>query len=440
MQPFNYDYSQTLTYKVFMARKPDQVLITIEQAFDVIRQIHRMSAGMPQVVYLVGWQYDGHDSKYPSWAAGNDRLKRAGDRDMIQSIRWLIGAAKEYSAAVSLHINMDDAYPNSPLWDEYIARDLIVRKPDGTLLEAGVWDGEMSYHVCKPREWATGLGQRRIDELLNLIPELRTSGTIHIDAFRPQDEMSYAGVTYDHELQTVRDILTYWRKNNIDVTTEFLASHELVGWHPMVYHLNACEQTRLQYPPNLLCGGGPAWNMRWKTLRDKPQWIGSFTAPEAGCRYEEAWGVSVDSDVRSSTDMQPFAEMFFTRTPIWHFLNRHRAESFTQTRQTYTVRFADDVISEVRTADRHHTVRHGDRLLVDGGSYFLPAEWHDGAWIAYSRSGGRSTWRKPTGWGAEAKVRRLWPASDAEPIALRTSGDQITIDLAAGEAVLVQAA
>jgi len=79
-----------------------------------------------------------------------------------ESLLWLMQESKKYNAIVSVHVNMDDAYENSPLWEEYVAKDLLRRNADGSLLRAGIWDGKQSYHVSKPREWECGLSQKRI--------------------------------------------------------------------------------------------------------------------------------------------------------------------------------------------------------------------------------------------------------------------------------------
>lgn len=436
---YTHNYAQTLTYKILNARKPDRVFSTFEQSLDLIRAVHRLTAGIPQIVYLVGWQHDGHDSKYPSWDVVNPRLKSERDADALTSLRRLMAEARQFNATVSLHINMDDAYPNSPLWDEYVARDLIVRRPDGSLAEGAVWDGEVSYHICKPREWAAGLAQRRIDRLLDMLP-IREAGTIHIDAFRPQESMAHAGVTYEQELQTVKDVVGRFREHGVDVTTEFLGGHELVGCFPMVWHLNASEQTRLAYPPTVLCGGGSAWNRRRASLRTKHAWCGGFTTPESGCLYEEAWGHSIDRDLHNAADLPAFAADFYSRTVPWHFLNRHRAIAFHQTLDRYTVEFEDGVTSEVRTADHHLTIRQGDRVLVDGGDLFCPAPWSGDAWIAYSAGGGRCAWPLPAAWcGAkEVTLTRLWPQEESPKRVLRADGCRIELELRPSEAVLVQ--
>ena len=48
--------------------------------------------------------------------------------------------ACRYNTTVSLHINMNDAYENSPLWHDYEEMGVITGK-------GGIWDGEQSYLI-----------------------------------------------------------------------------------------------------------------------------------------------------------------------------------------------------------------------------------------------------------------------------------------------------
>lgn len=419
--------------------KPDSLICGIDQALGIIGDVHRMTMGLKQIVYLVGWQHDGHDSQYPSWGLVNPRLKRPQDHDAAEGLRWLMAQAKAHNAVVSLHANMDDAYPNSPLWDEYIQKKLIVTRPDGSLHQGDVWGGEVSYHVCKPLEWAAGLGQRRIDRLLEMLP-IRDAGTIHIDAFRPQSESLHRGISYEDELKTVKGIIAYWRSYGIDVTCEFLSSVELIGDLPMVYHLNMDEASRLKYPAGLICGGDDAWNRRHAILHESPGWPGSFCVPQAGCLYEEAWGRSLAMDLRGSQDYPLFTEKFHLATLPWLYMNRHRPIRHTHTRDEYRVEFSGGLVSSVRTADRHLTVRHGDRVLADGTNLFFPAFWTKDTWLAYSKTGGRMLWSLPEGWN-DAKAIALYRRGESSGRRADISSDgALILDLMPGESVSVQAA
>lgn len=56
----------------------------------MVKRVHHLTCGTPQIVLLTGWQFEGHDSKYPSWAEVNHHLKRDCDETALDSLRWLI--------------------------------------------------------------------------------------------------------------------------------------------------------------------------------------------------------------------------------------------------------------------------------------------------------------------------------------------------------------
>lgn len=110
-QPWLIDYDRTLVMKIFLASKADggmgcTVHLNFEEALDVIRRLDVITCGVPKVVYLVGWQFNGHDSKYPALSEVNARLKWKDDATAVESLRWLIRAGRRYNTTISLHINM----------------------------------------------------------------------------------------------------------------------------------------------------------------------------------------------------------------------------------------------------------------------------------------------------------------------------------------------
>ena len=217
-------YHKTLMLKVFLSepgavkgegrqRKlrdqgDSKVDLTFEQALEVIRKIDQLTLGIPKIIYLVGWQYDGHDSKYPAWGEVNEKLKRPQDKTALESMQWLMNEAFHYNTTVSVHINMIDAYDDSPLWDVYVANNIIARNTDGSL-RSGEWGWPISY----TQEWNTGYAQKRIDGICEMIP-LAKAGTVHIDAFHSWAPFTpdrspispYLGFTAEQETTTQEKI------------------------------------------------------------------------------------------------------------------------------------------------------------------------------------------------------------------------------------------
>ncbi len=276
---WKHKYHQTLVMKLFLSqalfddqfkRKDNgksEVFCTIENALDIIQKVDNLTLGIPKIIYLVGWQYNGHDSKYPAWFEGNERLKRPQDSNTLESIKWLMKEAKKYNTTVSLHINMFDAYEDSPLWEEYMRQNIIAKNKDGSLR-----GGEWGYPISYAREWETGFAQRRIDSLCALLP-IQEAGTIHIDAFhswapigekgpgeRPfiQGPISpYLNFTVADETEAQRNIFKYWASKGIDVTSEgvkFLRETAFEGYQPMAWWIDFMPEDYMNWPASFYTG------------------------------------------------------------------------------------------------------------------------------------------------------------------------------------------
>ena len=278
------------------------------------------------------------------------------------------------------------------------------------------------------REWESGYAKKRIDGILRLLPFLRENGTVHIDAF--------GMIGGDAKLrQAVYGILDYWRQQGVDVTTEYF-DPESVGRVPMVYHLNLSEENRLKYPPNVICGGGDGFNQRMAKQPDS-SWKNT---PQAGCLYEEAWGISNDRDLRGKGSVtKGVVGTLCSRTLVRYYLNRHRALSYDDAGDTYRVTFADGVESTVQKAGRHLTVRHGDRTLVDDGDIFMPALWMDGEWFAYGKKGGKQVWPLPEQWKNAKTVTAVALTDDGrgEKSILTVLNGTLSITLEAGKGLAI---
>ena len=84
-RPYMFSYDKTLTMKMYLASKGTarSVVINFEQALRKIIQADNLTRGIPKIIYLVGWQYNGHDDKYPAWHEVNPALKRPQDKKTL---------------------------------------------------------------------------------------------------------------------------------------------------------------------------------------------------------------------------------------------------------------------------------------------------------------------------------------------------------------------
>lgn len=355
-RPWLLPYHQSLVYLIMLATrdgtgKMDKLYLTFEQTLDAIRKVHTITCGLPQIIYLIGWHHEGHDSKYPDWSEVNPHLKRACDPTSLDSLRWLIREARQYNATVSLHLNMFDAYTDSPLWDLYVEKDIIAKDKDGQVIPGKAWGGMTSYQISYAQEWKTGLAQKRIDGIIQMIPELVEGKTIHIDAFlgaRPMDRNGlispYLGYTKAEEVATQRKIYRYWRDRGIDVTSEWVngfRDDRFVGLQPWSWH------------------GGDS-------LKDLPD---ALYCSNVMTEAREFWGDPTDQKHAA------WVREFFLKVLPWHYGN-------------------------------HPDGSQAVDGMIDGTDICMPALWCDTpTLLAYSQAGcAAKTWPLPPAWKGTGRV------------------------------------
>lgn len=409
---YRHAYHQTLTMKMFLADNQGRVSLTFEQALDVMRRVDNLTRGVPKIFYLVGWQYDGHDTGYPAWDVVNPKLKRPQDETALDSLRWLIAQARRHHTTVSFHINMLDASAASPLWQTYLDHDVIARNADGSL-RTYVWGYPISYTL----EWRAGLTRQRVDQLFDMV-DMRRIGTVHVDAFHQYipgygtDPISpYHGITTDQEVETQKKIIRYWRDRGVDVTSEFTYSYRkdpLLGLQPMAWHFRDVDQ--LAIPPALHVGG-----------RGGDPRFGTSMQGESIIR-------------RDPVALPGFLGEFATTTLLWHHLNRLGRVSD----DDGFVTFSDGTTSA--TVAGRLQVRRGELLLRDGNDLFVPAGWQRHKEIvAYSGAGYESrTWVLPSTWRGVRQVDVYRIGQEGPEFVTRQPVDgTVTLSLPAGSAVSV---
>jgi hypothetical protein len=396
-------YSQTLVMKIFLCSRDStgkvaRVYLTFDQALDVIRRLDNLTLGIPKIIYLVGWQFTGNDSGYPSWSVVNARLKRPQDKTALESLKWLIVQAQQYHTTVSLHINMIDAYPDSPLWSAYDKNNIILKDVSGTPIKGEVFDGVQSYQISYAQEWKLGFAQKRIDDLLRMLPELRQGATIHIDAFhsiqptRPKDPLSspYLHLTIDDEVTAQRKIFRYWRANGMDVTTEYamgsLRKDPFIGLQPMAWWFSLDQFEKYN------------WVNKPADFKALPPTLYVGTPMHA----EEE--IKKDSEHLTGLSTE-----FCTNVVPWYFANNPQSNK--------------------------------EDLRTDGGNILAPALWRSYTLVGCSPTGYASkTWRLPASWKGTSRVRLTHVTMDGlqRPEVLPVTNGSITLTLKANEVVAVQ--
>ena len=408
--PYYRDYHQTLVLKLFLGmegepverlakdptfRTGHDVFCTFEEALEVIRKTDNLTRGIPKIVYLVGWQKGGHDHGYPAWDEVNPRMKRPQDVTPLESLRWLIREARRFNTTVSLHINMADAYKQSPLWNEYLANDCIARDEKGQPYTVGIQvQGEDMYNVVYPREWEAGLAQRRIDRLIQMIPELKDGHTIHVDVFianrdggkpispwhaKPEN----GGLTPEKWVETQRKIFHYWRDRGFDVTGEG------TGWaHPPGEHFVGLQPM--------------SWWYSWNPM-EIPERLGARGRTDRGGDGDFRFGSSMHGEEiwrEDKINMPGFLGMFCRTTLPWYYLSRLDRLDFNQG----VLFYSNSVMA--RMEEGRKIIRREEFLLRENDDLFVPALWKtQREIIAYSRVGYvDKSWVLPESWKWVSKV------------------------------------
>lgn len=376
MRKPNFDYSKTMMMKIAIGIPDNKGGCTLFETFastlEKIKIIDNLTAGAPKIIYLVGWQYLGHDNKYPAFFEVNEHAKRAEDKTARDSLLWLIEEAKKYHTIVSLHINFSDAYPDSPLWQTYIDNNLILLNSRGKPKVTGTWNGNTAYQVRFEAEYKSGFFQKRVDQLLELLP-LEAMHTVHVDAFFVRKGKD---TTIVREKIYRKKMIEYLAEKGIDVTSEFIyrewkcgyRSHQgksdMIGYIPAIWNLVMTQKDYLKYPPNVLAGGSLNMNLQ---IDKALQYL----------FYGNMQGEDVFPKPAFETE---FLEKFATTSLCYFYLNHYKCEKITGIRSGRTAHFSENVTTKIASK----MISSGNYIVKREETLCLPMHWRENEYFAYS--------------------------------------------------------
>jgi hypothetical protein len=246
------------------------------------------------------------------------------------------------------------------------------------------------YTVVYPKEWAAGLAQRRIDRLIEMVPELKEGHTIHIDVFIAQDEggkplspwhakPENGGLSPGKYVETQRQIFHYWRDRGFDVTGEGIfwahpPGEGFTGLQAMSWWYFCDTPYQLRIPESLMARG--------RTDRGGD---GDFRFGSS-MHGEEIW-------LENKETMPGFLGMFCRTTLPWYYLGRLDRLKV----EADAVHYSGGVVAG--TEDGKKVIRKGQVLLRENDNLFVPALWNSKEIVAYSRQGYTDrSWRLPEEW------------------------------------------
>ncbi len=393
-RPYIHDYTKSICMKMFLA-SPEGIHISVEKALEMIRAMDRITLGLHKILFIVGWQYNGHDTGYPAWFEANPGLKRPEDPDAETSIRWLMREAKKYNTSISFHVNVSDAYEDSPIWDEYVKNDLICRSQDGVLTKGGVWGGRQCYLICYEKEWNSGFTAKRLDYLLDTYP-IEEAGVLYLDALHNPCNASGQKCGSLRPSEIARNkICRYLRSRGVDVVSEHIycdpptpeGKDQMIGLMPFGFDFSQNLDDYMTRPAQLVSGGENFGHFKGLSTKKLETLFGN--------------GIQCETYFHHDNYREQFLDNFMRQFLPYRFLSQRDRLSVTISSEEmdhYTVRFSDGVETQLkeRLITRNGTVLRKNQDLM------LPAEWLPYAnVILYSPIGGENSWNVSEFLGAD---------------------------------------
>ncbi|MBQ7956919.1 MAG: hypothetical protein IJ279_02685 [Clostridia bacterium] len=451
---FNYDYSRILWMKMFLA-KPDfenncsQVLITFEQALEIIKGIDNITQGIEKIIYLVGWQGLGHDDCYPEMEVINPYLKRECDATAKESLLWLIAEAKKHNTVISYHGNVADAYKASPSHEEFVKEAAILRNADGTPAVIEVFNGRDAFKTSYKQYWESGLFKKIFDAFCEAVP-VKEAGTVHLDNFCIAENFC-PRADFEAQNEARNKMIDYVQSLGIDVTSEYTyREHPLRAdavYHPVTKYyknfVNNIEPKSWEESPLHTLGRIPAvWWMSNMTIDDciniQPEQFSGYlndavlkTVFYGTMHGEDIWmNNGNDKDVW----VPLFIKEFCTHHVPYIYLNRYKRLSYIKDEDNYIAAFSDGVESAGKTK----TITKNKTVLKNGNDVILPLTEDNRIFIAYSEKGRSGEWNVPDAVFEKAKVYNITADGNEYISEITVTDKKIHLDLKAGQAVAIK--
>ncbi|MCX7017298.1 MAG: endo-alpha-N-acetylgalactosaminidase family protein, partial [Candidatus Sumerlaeota bacterium] len=368
-------YDDAFVYKISCCRLPDErfpetlknapnptVYTTFDQGLEIIKKLSNLTHGAKQIIYLVGWQHEGHDSRYPDLSVVNHWL---GGKEKLLA---LMEEAKRYNAVVSLHVNCDAAYKDSPGWDP----DIVCRGPDGELAQWETQHGQPAWHISHYKDVKKGSAQKRIDDLLAMLP---IQSSIHYDAFRYTNESwePDGHIDMTAEMLGVDKIVDYYAQRGITITIEsFGANPGLAGKMRGSWHLS----TEDEFFPFLL-------HRRWVG--------GGSKKPE-----DVAYGVSILAHFENATTPAEMCDQYYLWGLVSSFLRHREMTRVANEDGRLVVEYGKSCVAEYDKSAKEFRLTADGISVAKGDDRFVPVS--DREILVYSKSGGAMDWRLPAAW------------------------------------------
>ena len=420
-------YFETLWYKIFLASPGFGVVTTLKQAEEIVKSIENVTGGIHQAPHLVGWQFSGHDTFYPSYGDVNTDIGGA------YAISSLGKFCREHNALLTYHSNIDDAYRNSLHWDErYIAYNMT---------EFGV-NGSVSH--CLDVE--SGEAFRRLDEMFRFV---RLQKTLQIDNTRVSVNLPEKGIGLHEEL--IAGLIPkaeYFRNKGVSLTTEgqnglpFDLTKVFAGiWHHdysqqaiPIWHRKIVgggrgshtgNLTRIDYALGSSIHQDISWQALTKETIDPELW-----KKENMDRWVPAGGLTMSFEKNWDLIVQAIYEGTF----LYHFYLEREMTNYQDTGGGLRIEFNNGE-AMMTMMENELNVTMGKTVIAHNEERFIP---RGNSFYAYSRKGGTFNWVLPEAFAGKKLTAYTLSKEGKEPFRdFSVNGDRIRITLGATKPVML---
>ena len=359
----------------------------------------RVTGNAKQQVFLVGWQFTGHDTGYPALNQVNERVGG------LPQLRKLIKDAARYNANISYHINLDDAYPNHPLFDPSV---LQLNREGKPFVWCIPFDGAApDYRISDTKQFRSGYFQRRVQAMLETVP---VKETIQLDTFQNTD----ISVGPDENIGIVAEttyggkILDWFNERGIIPSTEGPQDAYFGKLEQVLHRYAISDPFHLLMMHGKLYGGG--------SYREGVGQVLGWSS-DVGFSFRDVVAIAVDHIEKYSEDK--IADMYYLSNLTQSYLTKKNlvwlgpekvgekeidlpllpwekhAKKVVGPVNDFIGRFSDGTVSKM-THDGHWTVIDQGVHTVDGDRRMIPVD--DKELVLYSVEGGAFEWTLPPSW------------------------------------------
>ncbi|MFD5124076.1 endo-alpha-N-acetylgalactosaminidase family protein [Streptomyces sp. NPDC058385] len=355
------------------------------RVLDDIKKGNRLTDGLGQLVQLKGYQAEGHDNAHPDY--GGHINEGAGGR---KDLNLLVERAKKYGAAVGVHINSTEAYPDAKSfrWDMTNGE-----KDPGWIYR------DVSYHINRDKDVQTGAFGKRLDELARDVPGL---SFIYNDVYFARGYNAYELARLQHA-------------HGWMVHTEF---EDFLDRDALWYHRAA------QYEDN----GVRSQLVRFIQNTDRDIWYRKDATLLKGLSNLSYGGWM------GQTDLNAWQRKVFTNNLPTKFMQHFPITKWT----AHRVDFTDGVYSTDATGTWQ--LFQGDTKLAEGDKLFLPWDPEKQTKIYHwNDEGGTTTWQLPQKWRGldSVKLYRLTDTGRQDLKTLKVTDGKVTISAEARTAYVL---